>query len=198
MDAVVAALITALVGGPIFYALGTRQRRLEVLYERRAQVIARMSELLFVMQRGFSTWASPFQSAGVDRVQQRKAASDAFQELVLYYHSNSVWLDPRTCDKVESVMETAWTAAWDYADELDERGYPQNQAGRDASKKLWRDLPGLRRDLEDEFRAILYPPPWYDALLQFLDRIQTRNQQTSEPTPDRPVDGSGDSEKPQG
>lgn len=179
MDAIVAALITAIVGGPTFYILGTRQRRFEELYQRRAQVIARLSELLFVMQRGLSTWASPFQSADVDRDQQRKAASDAFQELVLYFHSNSVWLDPRICAKIDSVMETAWMTAWDYADELDDRGYPQNQAGREASRKLYRELPVLRRDLEDEFRTILYPPPWYDTALRFLERVQTRNHHTS-------------------
>lgn len=149
------------------------------------------------MQRGFSTWANPFQSADVDRDEQRKAASDAFQELVLYYHSKSVWLTPQTCEKIESVMETVWTAAWDYADELNERGYPQNEVGREASKELWRDLPALRRELEDEFRAILYPPPWYDALLRFLERIQIRDRQTSESVPRRADSRSGDNERPQ-
>lgn len=198
MDAVVAALITAVIGGPIFYALGTRQRRLEGLYERRAQVIARLSELLFLMQRGFSTWANPFQSADVDRDQQRRKASEAFQDLVTYYHSNSVWLDPATCAKIESVMESAWTAALDYTDEMNKRGYPKNKAGRDASIKLTYELPVLRRNLEDQFRAILYPPPWYDAPLRFLERIQPRNRQTSESGPDRTDGGSGDSERTQG
>jgi hypothetical protein len=50
-------------------------------------------------------------------------------------------------------MKTAWTAAWAYADELNDRGYPKNKAGRDASIKPDRELPVLRRDLEVEFRA---------------------------------------------
>ena len=167
------------------YILGTRRTRFEGLYERRAEVIAKLSELLFLMQRGFATWAQPFQYVGVDRDEQRREASEAFHELVTYYNSNSVWLDPQTCEKIESVIETAWTAAWDYADELDERGYPKNKAGRDASKKLYRDLPALRRDLEDEFRAILYPAPWYDAPLRFLEGVQPRNRKTPESHPDR-------------
>ena len=39
-----------------------------------------------------------------------------------------------------------------------------------------RETQPLRRELIDEFRAILYPPPWYDAPLQFLERIQARNR----------------------
>lgn len=189
MDAIVAALITTVVGGPIFYALGTRQRRLEGLHERRAEVIARMSELLFLMQRGFASWANPFQYAGVDRDEQRKTASEAFHELVTYYHSNSVWLDSQTCEKIESVMETAWMAAWDYVDNTNERGYAHGQEGREASRKLYRELPVLRKELEDQFRTILYPPPWYDAPLQLLERIQVRNRQDFAPGPNT-IDGA--------
>ncbi len=180
MGAVAGPLVAAVVGGLVVYVLGTRQRRLEGLYERRAVVIARLSELLFLMQRGFSTWANPLQPADVDRDEQRKKASDAFQELVTYYHSNSVWLDPQTCEKIEAVMETAWTAAWDYVDNLNERGYAHGQEGRDASRKLYHDLPVLRRDLEDEFRAILYPAPWWDAPLRVLEGLQTRNRTPAE------------------
>jgi hypothetical protein len=74
------------------------------------------------------------------------------------------------------VFETAYMTAWDYADNLNERGYPRDKEGRDASMKLMRDPPVLRRELEDEFRAILYPPPWYDAPLRILERIPARNR----------------------
>ena len=180
MGAIAGPLVAAVVGGLVVYVLGTRQRRLEGLYERRAVVIARLSELLYLMQRGFSTWANPFQYGGVDRDEQRKAASDAFHELVTYYHSNSVWLDPQTCEKIESVMETAWAAAWDYVDNMNERGYAHGKEGRDASRKLYRDLPVLRRDLEDDFRAILYPAPWWDYPLRVLEGLQTRNRKPAE------------------
>lgn len=181
-------LLAAVAGGLVVYALGTRQRRLEGLYERRAVVIARLSELLFLMQRGFSTWANPFQYAGVDRDQQRKEASDAFHELVTYYQSNSVWLEPQTCEKIESVMETAWSAAWDYVDNMNDRGYAHGQEGRDASRKLYRDLPVLRKDLEREFRAILYPTPWWEYPIRALERLQARNRKPDDTVPDPPED----------
>jgi hypothetical protein len=154
------------------YLVGNRRLRHERLYERRAQVIAKLSELLYLMQRGLVSWASPFQLQDVDRDEQRKAANEAFFELVIYYNSNAVWLDPQTCENIDSVTETAWTTAWDYMDNLNERGHPQNKEGRDASIRLYRELPVLRRTLEREFRAILYPPPWYDAPLRMLDRLQ--------------------------
>ena len=59
-------------------------------------------------------------------------------------------------------------------DNLNERVHPQNKEGRDASIRLYRELPVLRRTLEREFRAILYPPPWYDAPLRMLDWLQGR------------------------
>jgi len=183
MGAVAGPLIAAVVGGLVVYVLGTRQRRLEGLYERRAVVIARLSELLFLMQRGLASWANPFQSAGVDRDEQRKTASDALQELSTYYYSNSVWLEPRTCEKIESVMDTAWSAAWEYSDNLNERGYAHGREGRDASRKLYRDLPVLRRDLEAEFRAILYPTPWWDYPLRALEKIHARNRKSAGSSP---------------
>ena len=128
------------------------------------------------MKRGFVSWTNPFQSADADRDQQRREASQAFHELVTYYHSNSVWLDQRTCEKIEAFMETAWITAWEYADNLNEQGHPQSKEGREASLRLARELPSLRRQLEDEFRAILYPPHWSKAPLRFLGRNQPRNR----------------------
>lgn len=174
-------VVGAVLGVAGGYVLGHRRLRYERLYEKRAGVIAQLSEHLFLVQRGFGSWAKPFQTMGVNRDEQRKAASDAFDELVVYYHSNSVWLPRRICEKIESVMETTYDAAWDYVDNLDDRGYPRDKEGRDASKKLWRDLPVLRQELEEEFRTILYPPPWYDLPLRLLERVPSRKREPNEP-----------------
>lgn len=63
-----------------------------------------------------------------------------------------------------------------------ERGYPRDKEGRDASTRLYRDLPVLRSELEDEYRAILYPPPWYETPLRFLGRIPTENRKPDDAT----------------
>lgn len=78
MDAVVAALITIIVGGPIAYFLGNRRLQYERLYERPAEVIARLSELLAAVQRGDVDFTKPLQPSDVDRREQAKEAQRAF------------------------------------------------------------------------------------------------------------------------
>jgi hypothetical protein len=179
MDAVVAALITIIVGGPIAYFLGNRRLRYERLYERRAEVIARLCELLAAVQRGVVDVTHPLQPSDVDRREQAKEAQRAFFELVHYYHSNEVWLEPDTCKKVETFMDNVHLTLGDYLDDLDERGYPQTPEGREQGLRILRDTQPLRRELIDEFRVILYPPPWYDAPLRFLERIPARNRKVN-------------------
>ena len=175
MDAVLAALITALVGGPVVYGLGKRRLRFERLYERRAEVIARLSELLYEMQRSVVDFASPVQNSGVDRNQQMSEANRAFDELVHYCRANSIWLDRETCEKLEKFMETSFKMVGELEDSLNERLYPQGKEGRDISLRVVREIPPLRRELENEFRAILYPPAWYEILLRIVDRNHTQS-----------------------
>jgi hypothetical protein len=164
--------------------------RYERLYERRAEVIAKLSELLFQMERSLLRWTGYLQSSRVDRDEQRIEAGEALDKLIAYYRSNSVWLDRRTCDKIESLISTAQDAAYKYADELNERGHPQSAAGREQSERMKLEIPPLRRDLEEEFRSILYPAPWYDAPRRFLKRITARNRKPSDDASGREADGS--------
>jgi hypothetical protein len=78
MDAVVAALITINVGGPIAYFLGNRRLQYERLYERRAEVILRLSELLAAVQHGVVDFTKPLQPSDVDRREQANEAQRAF------------------------------------------------------------------------------------------------------------------------
>ncbi len=185
MDAVVASLVSAVLGGLVVYVLDNRQLRHERLFERRAEVIAKLSEKLYAMQFGFTVFANPFQRGDVDRKEQMQDANRAFDELRHYYFSNAIWLDPESCEKIESFLEMAYTTMGGYVDDLNERGYPQTAEGRAAGSRILREIQPLRRELEVEFRAILYPPPWYEAPLQFLERLQNRNRKPSESVADR-------------
>ena len=80
-------------------------------------------------------------------------------------------------------MDNVHLPLGDYIDDLDERGYPQTSEGRAQGNRIMRETQPLRRELIDEFRAILYPPRWYDAPLRFLARITARNR--------KPGDDSG-------
>jgi hypothetical protein len=180
MDAVVAALITAVVGAIGGYIVGNWRLKYEHLHDRRAGVIAKLCELLATVQRGVVGFTSPLQPGDVDRRKQAAEAQRAFFELVNYYRANEVWLEPDTCKKVETFMDNVYLPLGDYIDDLDERGYPQTSEGRAQGNRIMRETQPLRRELIDEFRAILYPPRWHDAPLRFLRRTPARNRKPDE------------------
>jgi len=68
-------------------------------------------------------------------------------------------------------------------DTLNERGYPiggRGEYGRDLGRRILRETQPLRRELIDEFRAILYPPRWYEAPLRVLGRRKRRDAPTEQ------------------
>lgn len=197
MDTVVAALLSAVLGALVVHILHNRQLRNERLFERRAEVIAKLSEKLYTMQYVFTAVANPNKQDG-DPKQQIQDANRTFDDLRHYYFSNAIWLDSEDCEKVESFMEMAYATMGDYIYDLNERGHPRTMAGRAASQRIQGELQPIRRDLEAEFRAILYPPLWYEPPLRFLRHLQNRSRQTSESIPNGTDDGSGDSERSQG
>ena len=111
-----------------------------------------------------------------DRKKQMQEANRAFFELVHHFYSNEMWLDPETCLKVEKFTEFAYLKMGEYVDDLDERGYPTTTEGRALSREIMREIQPLRRELIAEFRAIVYPPPWYDAPLRFVEWLPPRNK----------------------
>jgi hypothetical protein len=179
MDAIVAAVVTAVLGGFGGYLWGNRRLRHERLYDRRADVLSRLGELLYEVQRGFVTFTKPFQSSEVDRKEQMEEANRAFFELIHHFYSNEMWLDPETCLKVEKFTEFAYLKVGEYVDDLDERGYPQTPEGRALGREIMREIQPLRRELIAEFRAIVYPPPWYEPPLRILERLERRDANES-------------------
>ncbi len=199
-----AALITAvaaLIGVLGGYMLGNRRLRYERLYEQRALVIAKLSELLFTLQSDLidrsspnqlwqtdrfvidsdlTDWSSPFHVEQLDRDEQQKNVAAVWRELAVYYRSNAVWLDPATCDRIDSFLKTAIELAWVYEDSLNESGHPRSAEARDAALRLIDTIPPLRRKLEDQFRTILYPPPWYDVPLRFLSWLHVKNRKSTD------------------
>jgi hypothetical protein len=177
MDAIVAAVITALLTGGGGYLWGNRRLRHERLYDRRADVLSRLGELLYEVQRGFITFTSPFVSRDADRKGQMDEANRAFFELIHHFYSNEMWLDPETCLKVEKFTDFAYLKIGEYVDGLDEQGYPKTNEVWTLGRQIMREIQPLRRELIAEFREIVYPPPWYDAPMRFLALLPSRNSQ---------------------
>ena len=82
MDAVVAALLTAVVGALGGYIVGNWRLKYEQLHERRGEVIAKLCELLATVQRGVVDFTSAYQRGDVDRYEQAAEAKRAVFELV--------------------------------------------------------------------------------------------------------------------
>ncbi len=97
----------------------------------------------------------------------------------MYFHSNKVWLDRETGEEVESFLAVMSDKMQVYANNVDRDWVPQNREAHQVGTWMREEIPGLRRDLEDRFRMIVYPPPWYDGLLRLLIQLQPQNQESS-------------------
>ena len=179
MDAVV-AIVAVLLSGLSGYLWGNRRLKHERLYQRRAEVLSRLGELLYEVQRGFVTFTSPFQSGEADRKEQMEEANRAFFELVDHFYSNEMWLEEDTCLKIEKFTQFAYLNMGAYVDDLNERGHPGSAEGREIGQRIMNELQPLRRELIAEFRAIVYPPPWYESALTSLGLKTKKSSENSQ------------------
>jgi hypothetical protein len=180
MDAAVAAVVAALLSGFSGYLWGNRRLRYERLYVQRAEVLSRLGELLYGVQRGFVTFTSFYQSGDPDRKEQLEEANRGFFELVHYFYANEMWLEEDTCLKIEKFTQFAYLKMGEYVDDLNERGYPQSAEGREIGNRIMSEIQPLRRELTAEFRAIVYPPPWYESALTSLGLKNKKSSELSE------------------
>jgi hypothetical protein len=100
-------------------------------------------------------------------------ANRAFFELVHYFYSNEMWLEEDTCLKIEKFTQFAYQKMGEYVDDLNDRGYPTSEEGRELGSRIMSEILPLRRELINEFRAIVYPAPWYESALTSLG-LKTR------------------------
>ena len=109
MDAVAALLATVLpvaVGTLLGYIVGNRRLKYEHLHERRAEVIAGLSERLVVVEESIAdTWN--VEETDDERRENDAKLEDAFSRLSTYYRPNEVWLAPATCEKIGLFLSNA-------------------------------------------------------------------------------------------
>ena len=172
MEVVAASLVTAmigLVGVVLAYVLGKERTRYDRLHEKRADVIARISELLLDVQSKYAAWVFAFgRPEGPDRRQSIQEAGDTFAEFIRYTRSHSIWLSPLLNRRLEAFIEVAWDIGTEAGTSLDDQGDPDEASWEVVRQRVTSEIPTLRRELEEEFREILYPPPFYGPVLRLL------------------------------
>ncbi len=169
-------MIAAVVGLPIAYFLGYRQTRFERLYEQRALVIAELSRLLWRFQMTALLGTNPDQPPQV-RAERIAENQQAMTDLNYYYFANALWLDAETNQRIESFLMDMTNALRRHQGDLDEQGYPGSHVSIEEARRIFYMVPTVREELAARFRAILYPPPWYDAPLRFLEWLQATAKQ---------------------
>jgi hypothetical protein len=178
----ITAIVTLVVGGPVAYVIGLAQSRRQRLEERRAEVIAELFRHVYVLQDAFFHWsylnregANSRQVVADRHAEQGKAAIKSLNDLKLYFYSNEPWLFPSTSARVKEFIELAESIVNSFPPDLKDIDFLQTEAGRRAAARMTVKLPGRLMDgLIQEFRTVLYPPPWYDRPLRALKWLEKR------------------------
>ena len=186
--ALITGLITLVVGGPIAFFFGLQQRRRERFEERRDEVIARLSGLMYQVQDHYFHWGNPgFFPPGeseeniVQRhVEKATAAVQSQNELILYFFSNEAWLDPELAARVEDFIRTIKSITDAHPPDLKDIAFQLTPDGQRLSRRMRQEIAPLREDIIRDFKATLYPPPWYDVPLRLLERLRTSNRQSAD------------------
>jgi|SRR5215469_9724447 len=134
-----------------------RQVRFAKLHEKRAEVIAQLYAMLVDARR----LTQEFVYGGMHEVDRRRKAYDKAVELYQFIDTNRIYLQPAVCALLDKFHRNVRGAAskievltlnWTGTENLNET---QNQLIIDAATALESDLPAIREQLEEEFRAML-------------------------------------------
>jgi hypothetical protein len=162
------------VGG---YILGHRRLRYERMYEQRALVIAQLSRLLWRFQATALLATNPTQPPSI-RLSRMQENQEAMTEFQYYFVANTIWLDVATSDRIMTFLMDMTNELRTFHNDLNAEGNPSTQGGADAARRIFHLVPQAREDIDAEFRAILYPAPWYDRPLRWFAYLDRRFRRT--------------------
>lgn len=168
--AIAAGVAGVVLGGIIGYLvrrlLDARQIRYRHLYERRAEVIARLYKLVIEAGDALNTWAAWF---GGYRKEQQPGFERGYNRLLHYYRTNSLWLDNQTRQALDTFFKETrevrhllvdlreYRSAEDWNDFQSGSESPMSKA--EARSKIERkvtvEIPKLEEQLREDFREII-------------------------------------------
>jgi hypothetical protein len=175
-DTLITAIVALLVSGPVAYVVGLAQSRRQRLEERRAEVIAELFRHLYIVQDAFHKWSHPEEAGATSREviadrhgERGMAAMNTLSDLKLYYYSNEPWLYPSTSVRVKECIELAESIVDSHPSNLKDIDFLETDEGRRVSMRMSIAMPQFMNSLIEEFRTVLYPPPWYVRALEWLE-----------------------------
>lgn len=149
------------------YVLGKRQAEHQVratrTYDERARVVADLYKRVVETETNLKQYAFPF---GTGSQEQREVAAARFTELWNCYHANSIWLNRRACDTLESFLDEASQLFSDMHALTDsnltrrEFNLPEDASARRelrnaTARRAVAEIPAIRKQLRDEFKELL-------------------------------------------
>lgn len=193
-------VISALVAGVVAYVLGLRQSRFARLEEKRAEVLAELSGLLFDVQDDFRRWYSPslrspeawhtMEEVKGKVAERAEAVVESTNAFVRCYRRNAAWLDADLATRIEGCIAELHGMIFEYGKVGASNTYFHvSEGGIEAAKRMEERIPQLRKELVDEFRGILRPLTVWSVLRAL---VATPNGRRGLPAPGRRVDRQKD------
>ena len=179
------------------YFLGKRQTINERLYTQRAEVIAELFKRFEDLDQRVSSLVSPFGTTeDPGKREEAKLVVESFNNLQNYYRSNSIWLPRKTSYLFNQFLTRYRQTINDFVIKViinEDRHSALVKEWDEVQQRFDKESPDIREALEVDFRAIIDPPPWWDALLRVFERLHTRNQKSTSDVPtesksENPVD----------
>lgn len=168
--AVAGAVIATLLGGPVAYLLGLRRSRYERLEEKRAEVIAELSRLLFEVDEKHFHWYR--QTAAESLKEKGQISAESLEILIRYFHSNVVWLDSGTAARVEDFVEELRDMGRHYYAHLVTTDFQVTAEGNETARNSLDRVRAMREEIIREFREILYPHEWWARVFPWRIRLK--------------------------
>ena len=192
-------LVGALLASVVAYFLGLRRSRFERLEEKRAEVLAELSGLLFVVEDRYRKWYTPSlrsPEAGhtTDEIRGKvkenaRATLESLGALNSYYQRNVAWLDPDLADRIDSAVTELEDMVLEYGKVgLGNTYFQVSEGGIAAARRMEERIPQLRKELVDEFRGILRPLTVWSVLRALVTTPNGRREiDTPDGRKDRPT-----------
>jgi hypothetical protein len=175
----VVPLLAAVLGGLVVYWLSGRRAQKEWRYKKRAEVLSDVYRLLSQLQTtaGLATRPGLTLEVRKARIFENRRA---LEELTFYLHAHKLWVDARTLPIINEFVVGLSSALKHYEAEIN-KGTPDSPLAARAAEHVQRIVPEAEQVLEAEFRAIVYPPPWWVYPLRGLEWFEARNRRAAEP-----------------